>query len=77
MTATYKGYVGASRWQWETTSDRNRFIVGYWYRGRVSDRQIVTIPDHSTLENSFYFTSDSKPIPKFVFRHLWSESQAN
>lgn len=75
MQLTYKGYVGASRWQWETTNDRNIFIVGYWYRGRVSKRQIVTIPDHSTLDNGYYFTSDGKAIPAFVFRHLWSEAQ--
>ena len=73
---TYKGYIGASRWQWETTSDHNIFIVGYWYGGRVSKRQIVTIPDHSTLDNGYYFTNDGKAIPKFVFRHLWSEAQA-
>lgn len=72
---TYKGYVGASRWQWETTNDRNIFIVGYWHRGRVSKRQIVTIPDHSTLDNGYYFTSDGKAIPAFVFRHLWREAQ--
>lgn len=71
----YKGYIGASRWQWETTSDHNIFIIGYWYGGRVSSRQIVTIPSHSTLENSYYFTSDGKAIPAFVFRHLWSEAQ--
>ena len=72
----YKGYIGASRWQWETTSDHNIFIIGYWYGGRVSSRQIVTIPSHSTLENRYYFTSDGKAIPAFVFKHLWSEAQA-
>jgi hypothetical protein len=72
---TYKGYVGTSRWQWETTRDRNIFIVGYWYRGRVSNRKIVSIPDHSTLDNGYYFTDDGSAIPAFVFRHLWSEAQ--
>ncbi len=72
---TYKGYVGTSRWQWETTSDRNIFIIGYWYRGRVSNRRLVTIPDHSTLESGYYFTDDGKAIPAFVFRHLWVEAQ--
>lgn len=72
---TYKGYVSASRWQWETTSEPHQFIVGYWYGGRVSKRQIVTIPDNSTLENCYYFTNDGKAIPKFVFRHLWSEAR--
>lgn len=73
---TYKGYVGASRWQWETTSDHNIFIVGYWYAHRSTRRKIVTIPDHSTLDNGYYFTDDGNAIPKFVFRHLWSEAQA-
>jgi uncharacterized protein (UPF0248 family) len=71
----YKGYVGASRWQWETTSDSNIFIIGYWHRGRVSNRKLVTIPEHSTLDSGYYFTDDGKAIPKFVFRHLWSEAQ--
>jgi len=77
MQLTYKGYVGTSRWQWETTSDSNIFIIGYWYRGRVSNRRIVTIPDHSTLDSGYYFTDDGNAIPAFVFRHLWAESQRN
>lgn len=72
---TYKGYIGRSRWQYETTEWNNIFILSYFYNSRSTKRVSVTIPEHSTLDNGYYFTDSGKAIPIFIFKYLWREAQ--
>lgn len=68
------GYIGNTKWHYRYWKDRE-YIIGWFYKGQLEKRNIVTIPQNATEHNYFYFTDDGKPIPKFVFRALLRELQ--
>ena len=64
-----RGYIGNSKWHFSHFKDRE-FVIGWFYRGQMEKRNIVTLYPNATPDNFLYFTDDGKPIPKFVYRHL-------
>ena len=69
---TPSGYVPESKWHYRYFMGRE-FVIGWFYKGQLEKRNIVTFYEQATREHPYlYTTNDGSPIPKKVARHLIS-----
>ena len=75
-TTMRMGYIGDTKWHYQYWKERE-YLIGWFYKGQLEKRNIVTIRQNATEQNYSYFTNDGKSVPKFVFRALLRELQQN
>ena len=67
---TVEGYVPNTKWHYRYWKDRE-FIIGWFYKGQLVKRNIVSFHSYATKEKPYcYLTDDGAAIPKKVAQHL-------
>lgn len=69
-----QGYIGNTKWHY-THWQNNEYLIGWFYKGQLEKRNIVSLYPTATIDNLHYYTNDGKPIPKLVYRALVEHQQ--